>query len=220
MDYRSNRKVVFSCKYHVVFCPKYRRPVLVAGVDKRLKQLIAEVSKETDSLLLESKVMPDPIRILLDVDPQFGVHREVKAIKGRSSRLLRQEFPWLTIPSSDALDQQLFRLDSGRGATRRYQAIHREPEERLNAPRLPARRASPLPKNRQFGAARFVFNKARAIKRHCYKVRGDKLSAKHDLKPLLAIAKRSRRYGRRADFDAVSLQQACINLDRAFSQLL
>jgi putative transposase len=78
-----------------VFYPKYRRPVLVAGVDKRLKQVIGEVRKEADSLLLESEVMPDHVHILLDVDPQLGVHRVVKAIKGRSSRLLRQEFPWL-----------------------------------------------------------------------------------------------------------------------------
>jgi putative transposase len=61
--------------------------------------------------------------------------------------------------------------------------------------------------DRQFGAVRFVFNTALAIKRHCYKVRGDRLSAKHDLKPLLAIAKWSRRYGWLADFGTMTLQQ-------------
>jgi putative transposase len=71
--------------------------------------------------------------------------------------------------------------------------------------------------DRQFGAVRFVFNKALAIKRHCYKVRGDNLSVKHDLKPLLAVAKKSRRYSWLANFDAMALQQACINLDRAFT---
>jgi len=79
----------------VVFCPKYRRQVLVDGVDRRLKQIIAEVAKETDSLLLETEVMPDHVHLLIDVDPQFGLHRVVKAIKARSSRLLRDEFPWL-----------------------------------------------------------------------------------------------------------------------------
>ena len=54
MGYRSNRNIVFSCKYHVVFCGKYRRQVLVDGVDRRLKQIMAEVAKETDSLLLET----------------------------------------------------------------------------------------------------------------------------------------------------------------------
>lgn len=37
MKYKSNRNIVFSCSYHVVFCPKYRRPVLVDGVDERFK---------------------------------------------------------------------------------------------------------------------------------------------------------------------------------------
>lgn len=69
---------------------------------------------------------------------------------------------------------------------------------------------------RQFGAVRFVWNKALAVKRHRYKVHGEKLSAKHDLKPLLAVAKKSRRYGWLADYDSMSLQQACRNLDRAF----
>jgi putative transposase len=56
---------------------------------------LPKIPTEADSLLLESEVMPDHVHILLDVDPQLGVHRVVKAIKGRSSRLLRQEFPWL-----------------------------------------------------------------------------------------------------------------------------
>jgi len=95
MECRSNRNIIFSCKYHVVFCPKYRRQVLVNGVDRRLKQIIAEVAEETDSILLETEVMPDHVHLLVDVDPQFGIHRLVKAMKGRSSRLLRNEFPWL-----------------------------------------------------------------------------------------------------------------------------
>lgn len=70
--------------------------------------------------------------------------------------------------------------------------------------------------DRQFGAVRFVFNKALHIKTHQYRMCGESLSAKHDLKPLLAVAKRSRKYSWLADFDAMALQQACINVDRAF----
>jgi REP-associated tyrosine transposase len=95
MASRVNRNIVFSCKYHVVFCPKYRRQVLVNGVERRLKQIIAEVAEETDSILVETEVMPDHVHLLIEVDPQLGIHRVVKAIKGRSSRLLRNEFPWL-----------------------------------------------------------------------------------------------------------------------------
>jgi putative transposase len=95
MDYNSNRHVVYSCKYHVVWCPKFRRPVLVNGVDSRLKEILAEVVAETHSDLLELEVMADHVHLLVEVDPQFGIHRFIKIAKGRSSRFLRSEFPWL-----------------------------------------------------------------------------------------------------------------------------
>src|SRR5262245_48361704 len=95
MGYKSNRNVVYSCKYHVVWCPKFRRPVLVDGVDERLKEILDNVATERRSGLLGVEVMPDHVHLLAEVDPQFGIHRFVKLVKGRSSRLLRQEFPKL-----------------------------------------------------------------------------------------------------------------------------
>jgi putative transposase len=92
---RSNHNVVFSCKYHVVWCPKYRRKVLVDGVDERLKAIIRSVVAERDAAVIEMEVMPDHVHLLVEVDPQFGIHRLVRLVKGRSSRLLRQEFPRL-----------------------------------------------------------------------------------------------------------------------------
>src|ERR1700693_4706095 len=84
-DFRSNRNVLFSCKYHVVFCPKYRKPVLNPLIDAKLKN-------ETQSALIEMEVMPDHVHLLVGCDPQYGIHRLVKGIKGRSSRVLRQQF--------------------------------------------------------------------------------------------------------------------------------
>lgn len=95
-DLKSNNNVVYSCKYHVVFCPKYRRPVLVNGVDVRLRDIAAQLASELSVDVLEMEVMPDHVHLLVEVDPQFGIHRFVKHLKGRSSRLLRQEFPHLT----------------------------------------------------------------------------------------------------------------------------
>ena len=92
---KTNRNVVYSCKYHVVWCPKYRRSVLVDGVDTRLKEIIHQTAAELQAEIVELEVMPDHVHLLCEVDPQFGIHRLVKRLKGRSSRLLRQEFPWL-----------------------------------------------------------------------------------------------------------------------------
>lgn len=73
--FKSNRNVVYSCKYHVVFCPKYRRPVLVDGVNVRLKEIIREVAGEHGAEVIELEVMPDHVHLLVEVDPQFGVGR-------------------------------------------------------------------------------------------------------------------------------------------------
>ena len=95
MEYRANNNVVYSCKYHVVWCPKYRRKVLVGGVDERLKEVAREVADEMGFQIIEMEVMPDHVHMLVEVDPQLGIHRAVKRVKGRSSRVLREEFPQL-----------------------------------------------------------------------------------------------------------------------------
>ena len=87
--------MTYSCKYHVVFCPKYRRPVLVDGVDDRLKELIKEICDQLNVEIIEMEIMPDHVHLLMEVDPQYGIHKAVKRIKGSSSKVLRQEFPWL-----------------------------------------------------------------------------------------------------------------------------
>lgn len=92
---RSNANIAFQCAYHVVWCPKYRRKVIGGRMEIRLKEIIAEVITEKGAWLIEMETMPDHVHLLVEVDPQFGVHKLVKAIKGRSSRVLREEFPWL-----------------------------------------------------------------------------------------------------------------------------
>jgi putative transposase len=95
VPFRSNRNVVYSCKYHVVWCPNKRRPVLVDGVDVRLKEILHQAAEELGAVIIELEIMPDHVHLLCETDPQFGIHRLVKRLEGRSSRLLRQEFPGL-----------------------------------------------------------------------------------------------------------------------------
>ena len=70
----------------------------------------------------------------------------------------------------------------------------------------------------QFGAVRFAYNKALHIKSHAYRRHGINLNPKRDLKPLLAAAKRSRKYHWLKQYDSIALQQAVINLHRAFDR--
>ncbi|HEY9610987.1 IS200/IS605 family transposase [Allocoleopsis sp.] len=94
-NFKSNRNVVYSCKYHIVWTPKYRRPVLVNGVDARLKELLEQIAKEIKVDILEMEIRPDHVHLLIEVDPQFGIHKAVKRFKGATSRYLRLEFPHL-----------------------------------------------------------------------------------------------------------------------------
>lgn len=93
--YKTNRNIAYRCKYHVVWTPKYRRPVLVKGVEVRLTEIIYQVAEELQCEVIGLEVMSDHVHLLCEVDPQFGIHRFVKRVKGLSSRLLREEFVWL-----------------------------------------------------------------------------------------------------------------------------
>ena len=92
---RSNSNVVFNCHYHIVWVPKYRRKVLVPPYDTRLKQIIIAIVLRWGQEFVEIEVMPDHVHLLVGCDPQFGIHRLVRLIKGASSHQMRQEFPEL-----------------------------------------------------------------------------------------------------------------------------
>lgn len=93
--YMTSNSLVYSCQYHVIFCPKYRRKVLTNGVDIRLKELIQEKQGNYGYVVVESEVMPDHVHLLLDVNPQIGIVKIVGQIKGFTAGQLRKEFPWL-----------------------------------------------------------------------------------------------------------------------------
>ena len=95
-EYKSNNNIVYNCKHHIVWCSKYRRKVLVGNIEARLKELLKQYCNEMNIELVELEVMPDHIHLLINVDPQFGVHKAIKNLKGKTSRVLRSEFPELT----------------------------------------------------------------------------------------------------------------------------
>jgi putative transposase len=91
----SHHNVVYICRYHVVFCPKYRRKVLTAPIDERLKTILTEQIERWGQDLIELEIMPDHVHLLVGCDPQFGIHRLVKLLKGHTSHALRAEYPAL-----------------------------------------------------------------------------------------------------------------------------
>lgn len=94
-QYRSDKRLIYSCQYHIIFCPKYRRHVLKDGIDERLKELFNEKQNEYDYTILGMEVMPDHVHLLLDINPKIGVYPVLSKIKGYTSHTLREEFPAL-----------------------------------------------------------------------------------------------------------------------------
>lgn len=96
MEYKSNNNTVYSCKYHIVWCPKYRRKVLTGKVEMRLMELLRQYAVEVSVDIIEMEIMPDHVHLLIEVDPQYGVHKAIKFLKGKTSYALRKEFVELT----------------------------------------------------------------------------------------------------------------------------
>ena len=93
--YRKNAGAVYALKYHLVWCPKYRRPVLEGEVAARLEQILKETCQELEAEILALEIMPDHVHLFVASDPRWAVAGLMSRLKGRSSRLLRNEFPHL-----------------------------------------------------------------------------------------------------------------------------
>jgi putative transposase len=93
--YRKNAGAVYSLKYHIVWCPKFRRPVLVDAVADRLRALLTEKSAELGMEIQAMEVMPDHVHLVVESDPTRCVAEIVNRLKGYTSRTLREEFPAL-----------------------------------------------------------------------------------------------------------------------------
>jgi len=93
--YKHEFNLVYDCNYHIVFCPKYRRRVLVDGIDDRFKELVLAKQAEYKYNIVEMEVMSDHVHLLLNISPKISPYHCTKRIKGYTSRILRQEFPSL-----------------------------------------------------------------------------------------------------------------------------
>lgn len=94
-DYRRTRHSINLVNYHFVWIPKRRRPVLRGEIARRLREITYEVLKEHDCSILALEVMPDHVHLFVNAHPDLAPNQIVRYVKGRSARMLRQEFPKL-----------------------------------------------------------------------------------------------------------------------------
>lgn len=93
--WKSTRHAVYNCSYHLIWCPKKRKKLLVNGVDIRLKELLSQKANEHGWTIEKMEVMPDHVHVFIKVTPNDSPTYVVSQLKGYSSFVLRSEFAWL-----------------------------------------------------------------------------------------------------------------------------
>ena len=92
---KRTRNATYNINYHLVWCPKYRRPVLSGGVGERLIELLPQYVAELEGEILELVVMPDHVHLVATFPPTLAIAQIMHKLKGATSHQLRQEFPHL-----------------------------------------------------------------------------------------------------------------------------
>ena len=95
MSLRSTSHAVYEAKYHLVWCPKYRKRVLVGEVRERVKQLFHIIAEQYDFEIDRCEVAEDHIHILLSFPPRYSIAKVVGIIKGISSSKVFEAYPKL-----------------------------------------------------------------------------------------------------------------------------
>ncbi len=123
--YNASRNKCSFHGYHFVWCPKYRRKVLVGNVEKRLKELIKEKAKTMECEVLALEIMPDYVHLFIVGSPIMTPNYIIGQIKGFTSHQLREEFPDPTPQPSYLMDKELFRFNAWTYLRCAHKEIHR-----------------------------------------------------------------------------------------------
>lgn len=93
--YSTSNTSVHFMNYHFVWCPRYRKDILVGSVAKRLKEILVVKCIDLESKIIALEIMPDHVHIFLECKPIYSPNKIVGGLKGYSSRILRSEFSQL-----------------------------------------------------------------------------------------------------------------------------
>lgn len=93
--WKTSTTAIFNLSYHLIWCPKYRRPVLTEDIQNRMLQLLHEKAKELDIEIIEANILPDHVHLFVRTQPIHSPQFVVGQLKGYTSRILRKEFPKL-----------------------------------------------------------------------------------------------------------------------------
>ena len=92
---KSTSHAVYEAKYHLVWCPKYRKRILVGEIRERVKELFFEIAERFDLEIDRCEVAEDHIHILISFPPRYSIAQVVGIIKGKSGSKIFEEYPKL-----------------------------------------------------------------------------------------------------------------------------
>ena len=93
--YRRSSHTISDIKYHIVWVTKYRYKVLSGEVAIRTRDLLRQICLSRDIVIIKGSVGRDHVHMLISCPTRLSPAKIVQYLKGRSSRLLQEEFPHL-----------------------------------------------------------------------------------------------------------------------------
>jgi putative transposase len=95
MEYKKSKHCVYNINYHIVFCPKRRKPVLVDDITTALQVIITDRMQSVKAQIISLTIHPDSVHLFVSCSPTLSPHKIVKIIKNASANTLRERFPQL-----------------------------------------------------------------------------------------------------------------------------
>ena len=128
MELKSTRHSVYLCNYHIVFIPKYRRPVLVGEIADTLKEIFYRIVDKYGMKIIALEIMPDHIHLFVSAPPKYSPAQIVKYFKGISSKWIKKDGAIIPNPSWRDRDNGVLAhpvlLHSGEAQTSRQESSH------------------------------------------------------------------------------------------------
>lgn len=95
VDVIYNRNAVYQTAYHVIWCPKYRKAILVGNISDSVAAMLEQICEENGWPVISKEIQPDHIHLFLTIPPAIAVAQAVKILKGTTARKLFVEYPSL-----------------------------------------------------------------------------------------------------------------------------